>query len=224
MAEQKKDNKQGSSVQQYLDIAEIRDGVILLRDGSLRMVLAASSINFDLKSDKEQEAVIYSYQQFLNSLDFPIQILVSSRRFNIDPYLRLLKEKKKTEHNELLKSQIDDYIGFVTEMVDVSNIMSKTFYVVVPFYAIESKKGNAMDRLFGAFNQRKMLYQKYEEFETYKNQLFQRVDQIREALSGTGVRMVPLNTQELIELFYNFYNPSGFENINIANVKDLDLE
>lgn len=217
-------NQSGVSAQQYLDIAEIRDGVVILKDGSLRMALAASSINFDLKSDKEQEAIIFGYQQFLNSLDFPLQILISSRRFNIDPYLRLLKERKKLEHNELLKNQIDDYIDFVSELVDVSNIMSKTFYVIVPFYAVESKKGNLFDRLSGAFNQRKMLYQKYEEFETYKNQLFQRVDQVREALSGTGVKMVPLNTQELIELFYNYYNPSGFENINIAKLEEMDVE
>lgn len=224
MADNKNLNQAGASAQQYLDIAEIRDGIVILKDGSLRMVLAASSINFDLKSDKEQEAIIFGYQQFINSLDFPIQIVLSSRRLNIDPYLRLLKERKKIEHNELLKQQIDDYLDFVSELVDVSNIMSKTFYVVVPFYAIESKKGSVFDRMFGVFNQRKVLYQRYEEFETYKNQLFQRVDQIREALSGTGVRMVPLNTQELIELFYNYYNPSGFENINISKLEDLDIE
>lgn len=223
MAKNKTNNPSGVSAQQYLDIAEIRDGILILKDGSLRMVLAASSINFELKSDKEQEAITFGYQQFLNALDFPIQVVVSSRRFNIDPYLRLLKQRKKLEHNELLRNQIDDYIDFVKELVEVSNIMSKTFYVVVPFYAIESKKGSLFDRVFGAFNQRKVLYQKYEEFETYKNQLFQRVDQIREALSGTGVRMVPLNTQELIELFYNYYNPSGFENINISKVEEIDI-
>lgn len=210
-------------MQQYLDIAEIRDGVVVLRDGSLRAVLAATAVNFDLKSDKEQEAIIYAFQQFLNSLDFPLQIVVSSRRFNIDPYLRVLGEKRKTEHNELLKNQIDDYIEFVSELVDVSNIMSKEFYVIIPFYPIESKKTGVFDRLSASINPNKAIYEKREHFQTYKNQLFQRIDQIKEAMSGTGVRMVSMNTQELIELYYNFYNPSGFENVEIADIEDMDI-
>lgn len=217
-------SNQASSMQQYLDIAEIRDSVVILKDGSLRAVLAANSINFNLKSDKEQEAIIFAYQQFLNSLDFPLQIVISSRRFNIDPYLRMLKEHRKVEHNELLKNQIDDYVEFVSELVDVSNIMSKSFYVVVPFYAIESKKGGFFENLTNALNPQKAIYQKNEEFQTYKNQLLQRVEQIREALSGSGVHMAMLRTQELIELYYNLYNPSGFENVNIAQIDDMDVK
>jgi hypothetical protein len=215
---------QGSSMQQFLEITEIRDGVVILKDSSLRMVLAASSINFDLKSDREQEAIVFAYQQFLNSLDFPLQIVVSSRRFNIDPYIHQLDQRKKMEHNDLLKNQIEDYIDFVKEFVEVSNIMSKTFYVVVPFYPIESKKGSVFDRFSNMITPQKRIYQKNEEFQTYKNQLFQRVEQIKEALSGTGVRMVPLNTQELIELYYNYYNPSGFENINISDMEEVEVQ
>lgn len=210
-------------MQQYLDIAEIRDGVVVLRDGSFRAVLAATAVNFDLKSDKEQEAIIYAFQQFLNSLDFPIQILISSRRFNIDPYLKMLVEKRKTEHNELLKNQIDDYVEFVSELVDISNIMSKNFYVIVPFYPIESKKTGILDKLSATINPNKAIYEKREHFQTYKNQLFQRIDQIKEALSGTGVRMALLNTQELIELYYNFYNPSGYENVDVADINDMEV-
>lgn len=214
----------GSSMQEYLDVSEIKDGVVVLKDGSLHMVLAVSSINFDLKSDTEQEAIIFAYQRFLNSLDFPIQILVMTRKFDIKPYIHTLERKKETERNVLMRNQIDDYVLFMKELVSVSNIMSKLFYVVVPFYIIESDKQGLMNRISSTIQPKKVILEKREEFETYKNQLLQRVDEIRESLSGTGIRMVPLKTQELIELYYNCYNPSEFEHISIPDPKNLNLE
>lgn len=212
------------SMQEELSVAEIKDGVVVVKDGSLRAVLAVSSINFDLKSSTEQEAIIFAYQNFLNSLDFPVQIVISTRKFDIKPYLEMLERKKDTERNTLLRNQIEDYLNFVGELVNVSNIMSKLFYIVVPFYAVESKKTGVIDKIFAKLNPQKNIYQEREQFETYKNQLFQRVEEIKEALSGSGIRIVALNTQELIEMYYNCYNPSEFEHVAIPTLENLNLE
>ena len=217
-------DEMGSSMQEHLNISEIKDGVVVVKDGSLRMVLAISSINFDLKSETEQEAIIFAYQRFINAIDFPLQILITTRRFDIKPYITMLNRRKDTETNVLLRNQIDDYVKFVHELVSVSNIMSKLFYVVVPFYAVESEQQGLLSRASAAIHPRKVIYQKREQFETYKNQLFQRVEEVREALSGTGIRMVPLNTQELIELYYNYYNPSEFEHVAVPSLESMSLD
>lgn len=211
----------GAGVQENLDVAEIKDGVVVLKDGSLKAVLAVSSINFDLKSDTEQEAIIYGYQRFLNTLDFPIQIVISSRRYDVKPYLKTLEERRKIEQNPLLKNQIADYINFIDELVHVSDIMSKKFYIVVSFFPIESQKQGLLERLSATLNPERVILEEREKFETYKNQLFQRVEEVRTSLMGTGVRVVPLNTQELIEMFYNFYNPSEFEYVSVSSVDEL---
>jgi type IV secretory pathway VirB4 component len=212
------------SFQDQMDVAEIKENVIVLKDGSLRAVLAVSSINFDLKSDQEQEGLIFAYQGFLNSFDFPFQIVISSKKFDVDPYLSMLKRKGRIETNELLRRQIEDYTEFVDELVGMANIMTKLFYVIVPFYSIENKQKGFLNKISSTINPRKTIYQKKEDFETYKNQLFQRVDQVSETLSGTGVKMVPLNTEELIELFYNSYNPSEFEYVKIKDLNKMELE
>lgn len=123
-----------------------------------------------------------------------------------------------------MRNQIEDYIKFVSELVNVSNIMSKLFYVVVPFYVVDNKKGGFMGKITDTLKPRKEIYQRREQFETYKNQLFQRVEEVKESLSGSGVRMVPLNTQELIEMYYNYYNPSEFEHIAIPSLRELSVE
>jgi len=214
-------SSEGLGVQENLDIAEIKDSVVILKDGSLKSVLAVSSINFDLKSDTEQEAIIYGYQRFLNSLDFPVQIVVSSRRYDVKPYLKQLEERRKIEQNVLLKDQITDYINFVKELVHVSDIMSKKFYIVVSFFPIESRKQGILERLSATFNPERVIFEEREKFETYKNQLFQRVEEVKASLMGTGVRLVPLNTQELIEMFYNFYNPSEFEHVSVSSIDNM---
>lgn len=212
------------SMQEQLNISEIKDGVVVVKDGSLRAVLAVSSINFDLKSSTEQEAIIFAYQRFLNALDFPIQILISTRKFDIKPYLEMLERRKETERNVLLRNQIEDYINFISELVSVSNIMSKLFYIVVPFYAIESKKEGFFDRIMSSIKPRKAIYQERERFETYKNQLFQRVEEVKESVAGSGVRVTPLNTHELIEMYYNCYNPSEFDHVAVPTLENLNLE
>ena len=212
------------SFQDQLDIAEIKEDVVILRDGSLRAVLAVSSVNFDLKSDQEQEGLIFAYQRFLNAFDFPFQIVISSKKFDVDPYLSMLKRKGRSETNELLRRQINDYVGFIENLVGMANIMTKLFYIIIPFYVIENKKKGLFSKISSTINPQKNIYQKREDFETYKNQLFQRVDQVIETLSGAGIRMIPLNTEELIELYYNSYNPSEFEYVKIKNLNKIELE
>lgn len=214
----------GSSTQKYLDIAEIKEDVIVLKNGSLRTVLAVSAINFELKASDEQDAIVSQYQDFLNSLDFPVQILISSRKLNIEDYLSFISEKEKQQPNELLRLQTSEYRNFVSELVSVSNIMDKLFYIVVPFSPIENKESGFFSNLLAKLNPGKNILEKRETFETYKAQLFQRANHIITALSGIGLKIVPLKTQELIELMFNAYNPNDYNDSGLADVSDLELK
>ncbi len=202
--------------QDIIPIEEIRDGVVVMRDGSLRAVLMASSLNFALKAPDEQDAIIMQYQSFLNSLDFSVQISIQSRKLNIEPYLATLRERKKAETQELLRVQITEYITFIKDFVDTSNIVSKVFYVVVPFSpmaaALKNKQGmlDAIKNIFKKRDINKPLIDT-ENFAEYRTQLWQRIDTVTAGLIRSGVRAVPLNTEELIELYYGLYNPEGAE-------------
>jgi hypothetical protein len=200
-----------ASAQQFLSIDTIRDDVVILKEGGLRVILMCSSLNFALKSSDEQDAIIYQYQNFLNSLDFPLQFVIHSRRLNISPYIDSLRQRQKEEDNELLKIQINEYIEFVTSFVDMTNIMSKTFYVVVPFTpTVLEQKGIASSILSTLKFESKKQFETGS-FEEQKNQLWQRVDTVVAGLRRFGVRSTPINTEELIELFYGLYNPTEFE-------------
>lgn len=218
-----KNKAAAASTQKYVDVDEIRDGVVVLKTGTLRAVLLVSSLNFDLKSTEEQDAIIGQYQAFLNSLDFPVQIVVSSRRFNIDPYLERLKDQEKHQENELLRFQITEYKSFIKNLTEVSNIMSKYFYVVVPFSPVEDEQSGLTDKLFGIFQTKRAVSAHGNLFDTYRLQLLQRIDHVAAALGGTGVRVTQLNTEEVIELLYNSYNPSLFAATVIKNVEDIEL-
>lgn len=195
--------------QALVDIREIRDGVLLLKNGSLRVILMASSINFALKAQEEQDAIIFQYQTFLNSLDFSVQFFIQSRKLNIEPYLDTLRERLKREYNELLKIQISEYIEFVKSFVESANIVSKSFYIVVPYTPVviyeQGGIASALGSLLPGAGKKKVVSE--EKFEEYKTQLYQRVEVVRQGLVRTGVRIVPLNTEELLELFYGLYNP-----------------
>ncbi len=206
-----------SPTQQFVDVAEVKEDVVVLKSGSLRSVLAVSAINYDLKSTDEQEAIISQYQNFLNSLDFPIQVLISSRKLNMDHYLEFLEGKEKEQPNELLRLQISEYKNFISELVTVSNIMDKDFYIIIPFSPVENKEKGFFSNISSMMNPKKNIIEKMETFETYKNQLFQRVDHITASLSGIGLRITPLKTQELIELMYNSYNPA----VNLSKIPDI---
>lgn len=198
--------------QDLVPIEEIRDGVVVLSDGSLRAVLMASSVNFALKSPDEQDAIILQYQNFLNSLDFPIQFFIQSRKLNIEPYLNSLRERRKVETNELLRIQIAEYMTFVKEFVENGNIVSKTFYIVVPFMptSLLGDKDKGIKSAFSAFFGKKRAEGEVmsdEQFQEYRTQLWQRVETVVGGLVRTGVRTAPLNTEELIELYYGLYRP-----------------
>lgn len=197
-------------VQQKIYIEDVQDGVIKLKSGELRAILMTSSTNFALKSTDEQDALIDKYQGFLNSLDFSLQVLVVSRQLNISDYLETLEQHRKEQPNELLRIQISEYVDFIKNLIEVSNIMSQSFFVVVPLAQVE-KKQNAgfMDKL--NFMQKSSRQGETKSLEDLKAQLWQRVEYVVSGLTGMGLKAVPLNTQEITELFYHLYNMEAQE-------------
>ena len=199
------------STQEFIPIKEIRDDVFILKDGSLHMILMASTLNFALKSEEEQNAIIMQYQNFLNSLDFSVQFFIQSRKLNTDSYIATLIEAEKNQENELMKIQTKEYIEFIKSFVKISNVMSKAFYISVPYStaAMEVKK-SFVGNLVGSFS-KKAAGQLSDRFEENKIQLQQRADIVSQGLARVGVRVAPLNTEELIELFYELFNPGEKE-------------
>lgn len=199
--------------QKFLEIEEIREGTIILKNKNLRAVLLCTSINFELKSVKEQDALLYQYQGFLNSLDFPIQFLIKSRKLNIDSYLEKIKEIEEKQENELLKVQTQEYITFVKEFTELYNIMSKQFYVIIPYDVSMIKQQGFTDKLTGLFSKNKTPQAEgalsKDEFLRRKTQLWQRIGNVMAGLSAVGVKSVILNDDELYELFYETYNPTS---------------
>lgn len=202
-----------NSTQNTLEIAAIRDGVVIMADGSFRSVIMAKSINFDLMSTQEQEAVEYAYQSFLNSLYFDIQITVRSRKIDMRPYLERLGKIRTETSNMLLAMLMEDYIYFIDDLVEQTNIMSKEFYVVVPYLPVISAGGavDAGKSLLGGIigKDKKQGTIKIDEvaLEKAKTELTNRVQAVVSGLIQMGVQSIPLDTQELIELYYNAYNP-----------------
>ena len=223
-AVQSKQAKNARAAQDFLTVSTIRDGVIILRNGGLRSILMTSSLNFALKSAEEQEAVIFQYQNFLNSLDFSVQFVIQSRKLNIIPYLESLKTRSGEEINDLLRIQIDEYIEFVRSFVELSNIVSKTFYVVVPFDPSVitlpggGSAGGVAEKIFSFFQKKETREGggTADLFEEHKNQLRQRVDQVSLGLVRFGIRTVELNTEEAIELLYGLYNQGEMEKKEFA--------
>src|SRR3990172_2649797 len=197
--------------QEFIPIKEIRDDVFVLKDGSLHMILMASTLNFALKSEEEQNAIIMQYQNFLNSLDFSVQFFIQSRKLNIDSYIAMLAEAEKNQDNELMKIQTKEYIEFIKNFVKMSNVMAKAFYISIPYStaAMEVKK-SFVGNLMGGFS-KKSAGQLSDRFEENKVQLQQRADIVSQGLARVGVRVAPLNTEELIELFYELFNPGEKE-------------
>ncbi len=189
------------STQDFLEFSKIRDGVIILKNKGLRVVLMVSSLNFALKSAEEQSAILYQFQNFLNSLDFSCQILIQSRRLNITGYLEKLKKIEEKEKNELLKVQIAEYRKFIDKIMEGGSIMQKTFYVIVPFSIMETEAIGGKKKLF------KIPSLTEEQFQRAKTQLLQRVEFVVLGLRGCGLQAVPLSTYELAELFWSLHHP-----------------
>ncbi len=216
--------KPGVPAQRYLDIAEIKEDVVVLKDGTLRAVLLVSSINFALKSADEQNAIVQAYMQFLNSLDFPIQVVIQSRRMNIDDYMERLRESEQEQENELLRNQIADYRSYVKQLVDLAEIMQKRFYITVPYDpAAEAQKG-FVDRLSAIFTPMVTIKLSEERFQKHKTALMLRVNNIISGLQGMSLSAVQLDTQSLIELYYTAYNPEQFESERMTDLDKLQIE
>jgi hypothetical protein len=197
--------------QEFVPIKEVRNGIAILNDGSLRAIMLASSINFALKSQEEQRAVITQFQNFINSLDFSVQMSVQSRNLDIEPYLDKLQKQYKTEENQLLQTQIQEYIEFIRTFTDDASIMRKAFFVIVPYNrAVINQDGGIMDTLGGLFGGNEN-QTKDEAFEEARNQLDQRIGIIEQGLVRTGVRVTQLETEETIELFYQLLNPGDLK-------------
>lgn len=191
-----------TSTQQFLEFEEIKEGVLVLKGRQVRGVLMVSSQNFALKSEEEQQAIIFQFQSFLNSLDFSLQISIQSRRLNITGYLDFLKELEANQQNELLKKQTEDYRLFVEQLITGGSIMAKNFFVVVPFSFFEVVDGGR-PKLTGSITE--------EEFQRMKNQLWQRMEYVALGLRRAGLQVVPLNTEELIELLWSWHHPEESE-------------
>lgn len=192
--------------QQFVPLKEVRDGIAILKDGSMRALLLTSSLNFALKSTESQEAIIYQFQNFLNSLDFTVQIFVSSRRLDIRPYIALLENRYKEQTGELLRLQTREYIEFIRKFTESANIMTKSFFVVVPYSSALLNKGSASG-VFAKKDAQKEAAQKSEAFEEAKSQIQQRVSVVEQGLTRVGIRVAQLGTEEIIELFYKIFNP-----------------
>lgn len=201
------------AAQEFVPIKEVRNGVIILKDGGLRAVLIASSINLSLKSTEEQTAIISQFQSFLNGLDFPTQIVMQSRRLDIRPYLMMLEERLKVQNEKLLKIQTKEYIDFIRSFTDEVNIMTKTFFVVVPYSSTILKSSDGLlDKIIGSGAPKKQVEDTKKaldlaSFEEKRSQLDQRIGVIIGGLGGIGIRSSQLKTEEIVELFYKTFNP-----------------
>jgi type IV secretory pathway VirB4 component len=214
------------SVQAYIEIAEIRDNILVMKDGSLRSVVMVSSINFDLKSLAEQEAIIGSYQNFLNSLNFPVQILMRSKRLDLSSYLNKLKIVYENEQAPFIKTQLEEYTNLITNLLEVSNIKDKKFYIVVPFFPSllgpgGLKKVGFFEKIGNAMNPTYKIKKKEEDFQLHKTQLLERVELLMGELSTLGVGAAQLTTRDLVELFYEIYNMDTAQREKLIEVSDL---
>ena len=192
------------ATQDFVPIKEVRDGLVVLKDGGMRAIVMVSSVNFALKSPDEQQAIIFQFQNFLNSLDFSIQISIQSKELDIKPYIATLEERYKNEIGELMKIQIKEYIQFIKSFIEQTSIMTKTFFVVIPFSpSIINTNNNPFDKLIN----KKNTVNKTDYFEENRTQLEQRINIVSQGLTRCGLRSIQLGTEEIVELFYKTFNP-----------------
>ena len=202
-----------NTTQNSLLFSELRDNMVVMNDGSFRAVVACKSINFDLMSSKEREGIEYSYQNFLNSLYFPVQILIRSQRVDIGPYIERLTTIRRDQENMLLNVLTDDYIDFIDTLSQEANIMDKTFYVIIPYWphgdlaVLKRSSKSLFSTIFGGAPKQRAIVVDHAAYEKAKDEIKNHVDSVMSGLFQLGIKCVQLNTKELGELFYNFYNP-----------------
>lgn len=223
MAQKPAGKKNIVATQQYLDIAEIKDNTVIMKDGTLRAVLMVSSINFALKSEEEQNAVVGSYVRFLNNLRFTLQIVIQSRELDIDNYLLYLKEKEKEQTNKLLKIQTTDYIEYIRELTSLGRIMSKRFFVIVPYDPLTDKRKGFFSLVKEALKPATAIKLKEKTFNRYQEMLDRRLESVIVGLESMGVAVARLDTQSLIELYYKTYNPETSKNQQLVEIEKLKI-
>jgi hypothetical protein len=217
-----KNTPKGSSSLTFVEVSEVREDIVVLREGQMRSVLAISSANFALKSQAEQDIIINTFQGLLNSLDFSLQILVQSRKLDLGRYIESLKEKEVNQQNDLLRVQMMEYIDHLEHMVDAVNIMSKNFFVIVGHEPISLRDG-LFGNFFRALNPTRVIRQKQEEFVKNRAILMQKVEQTASKFSSLGLKVSLLNTEQLIVLLYNSYNPDVMDSIRLRDVSSIDV-
>lgn len=202
-----------NATQEFVPIKEVRDGIVLLKDGGMRSILLCSSLNFSLKSEDERNAILLQFQDFLNSLDFSIEIVVQSRKLDIRPYIALLEVQEKNQTNNLMKIQVREYIEFIKSFTENTNIMTKNFFIVVPYSPAilhPSETGSIGSRL-GLGTKRERATATEASFDENRSQLEERLSVVEQGLIRTGIRVARLGTEEVIELFYKAFNPGETE-------------
>ncbi len=214
----KKSHNPRNSTQNYIPFKEIRDGLVIMKDGSLRSILLTSSVNFDLKSDDEQNAIIYQYQNFLNSLAFPVQIIVQSKKLDLTDYISKLKDLEIKQQNDLLKIQMQEYIAFIQRLLEVTNVMEKKFFLVVSYYPPSAPTKGFWQKLFPSSNE---IIVKEKDFQLAKEKISERINVITNGLGSMGLSAVTLSTQEITELMYNHFNPTTSRHQKLFKIESL---
>jgi len=205
-----------SATQEFVPIKEVRDGIVILKDGGMRAILLCSSLNFSLKSEDERNAILLQFQDFLNSLDFSIEIVIQSRKLDIRPYIALLEEQEKTQTNSLMKIQVREYIEFIKNFTENTNIMTKSFFIIVPYSPAVLNTGvtrgvEDISSRLGFSAKKEQVATTESNFDENRTQLEERLSVVEQGLIRTGIRMARLGTEEVIELFYKAFNPGETE-------------
>lgn len=217
-------NRSTHSTQSYMPLAEVRDDCVIMKDGTLRAVLLVSSVNFALKSEDEQNAIVSSYVSFLNSLESPLQIVIQSRQLDLDNYLETIKEAEQQQTNDLLRLQTAEYRRYISELVELGSIMTKRFYVVVPYDPKTNKRRGFWSRIKDVLSPTALLILNQKEFESRRRDLFIHVDNILSGLASMSLRATVLDTQSLIELYYTSYNPVTSRHQALVDINKLQIE
>lgn len=215
-----------ASTQRFLKIAEIRDDLVVLKNGGIRAILRTSSINFNLKSEEEQNAIIIGYQSFLNSLEFPLQILIRSKKLDVDNYIEKIKKIGEKQKNPLLQTQTTEYAEYIQKLVEYADIMEKDFFVIVPYDPPRTIGVNFLQRFLQNLNPQDNLAnakKRHTEFEHLAKGINQRVLTAKSGLENCGLKVEQLDTSKLIELFYNTYNPEVSRNEKLKDLSALKL-
>ncbi len=216
-----------SSPQRFLPIGEIKEDTVILKNGGVRAVMQVNAINFNLKSEAEQEGILIGYQSFLNTLTFPVQIFIRSARLNIDPYIHSLRDMGAKQENGLLKQQTVSYANFIEKLINVADIMQKKFYIVVPVDGSSSKKKGLLTSFFSWMSNddsRAKALQRRREFAALNKILRDRVLLVQSGLENIGITMKRLSTQELMQLYYGIYNPDTSQKEKLTDLESLKLD